>query len=911
MTGLLSSLWRIRPLGLTAVLLVPPGAFAQTTGATLQGTVLDEQGAILPGASVNVENVETGVERSVATDARGHYRAAALTPGLYRLRIELGSFAPYVREGLTLTIGQEATIDAVLKLASVQESVTITAASPLVETTNNTIGTTITRAQLETLPIASRNFTNLAQTAPGVTGVGGGGVNAGGQLSRNNSFLIDGASNDDDVVASTRGGFSLEAVREYIVMANQFAAEYGQASGAIVNVVTRSGTNQIQGRIFALSRSDKLDAQDPFSKAQGSGEAPFSQQRFGGFFGGPVVRDRMHYFGSYEGLRQAETSVVTSPLVPLNEREIPHDDNSDQFFIKTDHQIGRGHSLAVRYRMDKEADLANSIGGFDTRERGLDTIRHDQDVVANHTAVFTARALNELRFQFARRNIDYDPARFSPPGSPAVNRPSGNFGKASNMPQGRREDRAQFINNFSYSRGAHDMKTGFDISLIRVNSYFFNNVDGTFQFRTDAAFNPADLSTYPFQFTQNIGDPNLHRVNDLYAGFVQDAWRIRSNVTLNLGLRYDTETAFKQAADVPDDRDNFAPRLGVVWDPFRDGKTAIRGGYGVYYDQAFLNVTGNIMLARRFVGVTIVNPGYPDPRSRGSAAPPSKPSTTVASDEVETPNTTQVSVGIKREVVSGLAISADAVHGVGRNLFNGPDINYPDPVTGIRPNPDFLRIQQYQTNGNSWYNALLLGLERRAGRGPRFGISYTLSRQMRDVEDFGFQAADMANRSAEKARANNDRRHQFVANATWALPAGFQIGALFQARSGLPWNITTGTDNNRDTITTTDRPDLVNPNGSPDDRTTYFAGFTGRAGTLPRNFGTGSRFAMLDTRLSKFVTIPHDRRLEVFIEAFNATNRANLGLPTGNLSSAAFGEPRALATGATPRQVELGFRFDF
>jgi hypothetical protein len=250
------------------------------------------------------------------------------------------------------------------------------------------------------------------------------------------------------------------------------------------------------------------------------------------------------------------------------------------------------------------------------------------------------------------------------------------------------------------------------------------------------------------------------------------------------------------------------------------------------------------------------------------------------------------------------------VHGRGRDLFNGPDINFPDPVTGIRPNPDFLRIQQYQTNGNSWYDALLLGVERRSGHGPQFGVSYTLSKQVRDVEDFGFQAADMSNRGAEKARANNDRRHQLVANMTWALPAGFRIGTLLQARSGLPWNITTGTDNNRDTITTTDRPDLANPNGDPSDRSTYLAGFTGRAGNLPRNFGTASDFVVLDARLSKFVTFT-DRRLEAFVEAFNLLNRTNFGLPTGNLSSASFGQPRALATGATPRQVELGFRFDF
>ena len=286
------------------------------------------------------------------------------------MRIELISFSVYVRDGLTLTIGQEAMVDATLKLASVQESVTITAASPLVETTNSSIGTTISRSQLDALPLAGRNFTTLAQTAPGVTGVGGGGVNAAGQLNRNNSFLIDGTSNDDNVVASTRGGFSLEAVREYVVMANQFAAEYGQASGVIVNVVTRSGTNNVQGRGFVLHRDDSLDAQDPFSKAQGSGKAPFNQQRFGSFLGGPVVRDRMHYFGSYEGLRQRETSVITSPLVPVDNREVPHDTNGHQYFVKSDTQLTPKHSLSVRYRLDGDKELGSNIGGFDTRERG-------------------------------------------------------------------------------------------------------------------------------------------------------------------------------------------------------------------------------------------------------------------------------------------------------------------------------------------------------------------------------------------------------------------------------------------------------------------------------------------------------------------------------------------------------------
>lgn len=896
-------------LGLTVLPVDAGAAFAQTTTATMQGTVTDDQGGVLPGATATISNVETGFTRSTTTDERGFFRLPGLPPGTYSLRIELSAFASYVRENFGLTIGQEANIPVVLKIAGLQEQVVITGESPLVETTKSTIGTTISRQQLDSLPLAGRNFTALAQTAPGVTGVGGGGVNAAGQLSRNNSFLIDGASNDDNVVASTRGGFSLEAVREYVVMANQFGAEYGQASGVVVNVLTRSGTNQLTGRGFVFHRDDSFDAQDPFSKAQGSGKAPFSQQRYGAFLGGPIRRDAMHFFGSYEGLREARTSVVTSPLVPVGEREFPNDTTASQYFIKTDNQLPRAQSLAVRYRFDGEKEVGDNIGAFATRSLGLDAYRRDQDVVANHSMVLSSRALNEFRFQFSRRKVWWDPDNYSPPGTPFIDRPSGDFGKASNMPQGRREHRLQIIDNFSYTVGTHDFKTGFDISLINVRSYFYNNVDGTFRFNTDRPFDPNDLSTYPFQFTQNIGDPNLRRVNNVYSVFVQDSWRLRPNLTANIGVRYDLETAFKEAAGVSNDTNNVGPRLGVVWDPWSDGRTAVRGGYGLYYDQAFLNITGNIMLARRFEGVTIVNPGYPDPRSRGSLAPPSRPSTTIASEDSETPNTRQLSLGVKREIWRGFAVSVDGVTGRGYNLFNAPDINYPDPATGQRPNRDFLRIIQYQTNGHSWYKALLVGVERRSGRGLHFGASYTLSRQERDVEDFGFQAQDMNDRAAEKARANNDRRHQLVVNLMWPLPGGLQVGAVAQARSGLPWNITTGTDSNGDTITN-DRPDLANPSGDPRSAATYSANFTRRVGNLPRNFGTGPAFFTVDARVSKFVDLGRSR-IEVFVEAFNLLNRANLGLPTGNLRSSTFGQPTALATGATPRQVELGLRFDF
>jgi hypothetical protein len=189
--------------------------------------------------------------------------------------------------------------------------------------------------------------------AAGVTGVGGGGTTAGGQTDRSNSYMIDGVSNDQIVTAGNRGGFSLEAVREFAVMANQFSAEYGLASGAVVTVITRSGTNDVKGRFFTFHRDDAFDSQDFFSKQQGSGKAPFSQQRFGGFLGGPIVHDKVHYFLSYEGNRQRETNVITSALVPVADRETPHPQDGHQAFVKTDERLSDRHSLSVRYRADK------------------------------------------------------------------------------------------------------------------------------------------------------------------------------------------------------------------------------------------------------------------------------------------------------------------------------------------------------------------------------------------------------------------------------------------------------------------------------------------------------------------------------------------------------------------------------
>jgi Carboxypeptidase regulatory-like domain/TonB dependent receptor len=881
--------------------------YAQNIGATLQGLITDEQRAVLPGVTVTITNVDTGVARVVVTDPTGWYRAQALQPGNYELRAELTGFVNYTRSGLALTIGQEPRIDVTMKLASVAENVTVTGETPLVDVTSNTIGTTVTRKDLDSLPLVDRNFISLANLTPGVTGVGGGNVNTAGQTSRNNSYLIDGVSNDDTLISGTRGGFSLEAVREYVVLANQFSAEYGIASGAIVSVVTRSGTNKTEGRAFILDRNEKLDAQDPFAHAQGSGKSPFSQQRFGGFLGGPVVKDRLFYFGSYEGIRIQQTSVVTSPLVPVDQREVANPSNEHQGFAKIDKQITDKHAITARYRVDDTRSQGDGIGALNTRDRGQDNRRNHQDGVFTETAILTSRALNEFRFQVGRSNRYTDTENYSPVGTPQIARPSGNFGKASNQPQGATEKRYQFVDNYSYTVGRHDLKSGTDISIIRGLSFFPRNRDGSFTFATDKPFDANDLSTYPTQYTHEDFTPYVDLPNELFGFFAQDTWRARSNFTLNLGVRYDFETAYRHIVDVSDDHNNLQPRLGFVWTPFSDNRTAIRGGYGVYVDRSFTNVQLDVAAVTHSTTIVIANPGYPDPFSRGTVT--ATPSNTVIQPDPQSPETRTASLGMQRELRPGLSASADVVYSRGYYQFNNRDVNYPLFPGGPRPNPALGRLIQFGMEGHSWSTALLTSLQYRPQHGPILGVAYTLSRALRDVEDFQYFAQDELNPDADKGPANNDRRHQIVGNFTWSLPAGFQLAGLASARSGLPWTVTTGIDNNLDTQIN-DRPDLAVPGGNPLDKATYFANFTRRVGNLGRNTNVGAGYFTIDARLSKYLTMPR-LRVELFAEAFNLANHTNFGVPVGNLRSATFGQSTGLATGAAPRRIELGARVNF
>ena len=897
---------RVSTAIIVASAIATSAAFAQSTAASLSGTVRDEQSAVVPGASINLRSLDTGLGRQTVTDRTGNFHAVGLPPGRYELRIELPGFAPFVEPEILFSIGQEATIDVTLKIAAVVETTTV-AGAPIADVSKTSLGRTFGTKDVDELPVAARDFNSLALLTPGVIVDHGTGRNpnvliaTSGQIGRNNTFLIDGITVDEHLGGVMRGGVSLDAVKEFMVLSNNFSAEYGQASGAIVSVLTRSGTNRLAGRAYYYHRDDRWDASDGAARLAVPPEdkTKLEGKVVGGFIGGPLVRDRFFYFWSTEyTTRNTETIVTANALKafrPESSSVVPERFRDPQLLGRVDLNLNSGNTLTLRYRLDRlsQTNRTSDPGprGLIAPERRHDFTRRDQDLAATDNHVFASSRLNEFRFQFARRRATEDVAPYCA-GCAAENRPGILLGKSPVVPSSRTEDRWQFVDTVTWlvpdAMGDHAYKAGIDASIIDGSSFAPGGFDGIWRFTGvsgDIPFNAAIPATYPTQYVRFVGDPLSTLSSRLYTAFVQDQWTPLSNVTLNLGVRWD----YEDAPGASHDRDNLAPRLGVAIVPWKSGRTILRGGYGIFYDSVLYRALNNSATGSQVTQIIIQNPGYPDPygsnpRRTGNLVT-TAPSVNRFADDIRTPYTEQFTAGVqhmKGEIVA----SADYVWADGHNLLRTRDLNYPDLTHPNRPRPDptFQRIRVRETEGHSWYRALLVGVQKRHTRKHSYGVAYTLSRSERDTEDWEFFAADQRDYDAERGPSSSDVRHRLSANINVDLPLGVRLSTVLTAQSALPYNITTGTDDNRDGEPGTDRPAGVG-----------------------RNSAREANFWQLDARVSKLI-MSGPRQVELLVEAFNLANRRNWSEFDGNLSSTTFGRP----TDATPpRQVQVGIRVSF
>ena len=643
------------------VLMLAASASAQTSLATLRGKVLDEQGGVLPGATVTVRQTETNTTRTGVTNETGQFYLPSLPAGTYEVTIGMQGFSTGKRT-LTLRVGQEATADFSLSVGAVAETVLVSGTAAVVATTS-ALGGMIDKKEIDNLPTIDRNFASLAQLAPGVTSSGGSsmGFSASGQHQYQNQIFMDGATNAQQFYGTQAESYPQDWVQEFQVMTSGYSAEFGQATGGVLNVITRSGANTLQGRAYGFYRSSRLDSA-PFAGRFTSGQPvflaappPYHNYRVGGFLGGPIVRDRVFFFGGvedYDNTSSAILSISNYWIAQGNQSVIPAENTSRVYMAKLDANLNQNNRLSIRNSRTFHTDTnCSGQGGDGCNSSPLWTLEKRAtfngplwSVLGNLTSTLGSHSFNELRMYWGVNKLlitgnatgEYglallqDTAR--EPLTTETSYPGAAFGSATTGGlEG--ENNLYVIDNFMYVKGKHQFKVGGQ--LARVG--FFMDIDasqkGRWGFRTDRVFNINDPTSYPYTLSLAIGTAQYFKPSWNPSVFAQDTWQVRDNLTLNLGVRYDIDNTILVGNELVDsynqmfvknyggtaplskvksDLTNVQPRLGFVWLPTQDRRTTIRGSAGLFYDQNHFNYNdtyiNQTLLTQNRVTLTDNNP---------------------------------------------------------------------------------------------------------------------------------------------------------------------------------------------------------------------------------------------------------------------------------------------------------------
>ncbi|UCC38747.1 MAG: TonB-dependent receptor [Candidatus Aminicenantes bacterium] len=870
-----------------ALFLMSGNMMAQTTYVTVNGTITDDEGTLLPGASVTIRNVQTGLTKSTVTQTDGRYSISGLVPGQYEIEVSLSGFTTTIRKGLTFSVGARLTINLTLTTAAIEEEVTVTAESPMVEVTKSEVAAVIERRKIDSLPLYDRSFSDLTIIKAGVAG-----DRSNAQPLGSEEILIDGVSNEWVGRNTTNMEIPADAIQEFRVMTNQYEAEYGNASGMIRSAITRSGTNEMHGRLAFFYRDEVFDDVNYFVKHdEYKGpelpdweKAPFSHYNYSGFIGGPLKKDKAHFFLAYDGLTREEATTITSPLV--EKQTIPYTQQRHQILFKFNYQFSEKNLISFRYGLNRPTLYDACVGGMYTLSTSYNFTEWTHDGQFNWTYYPSDNTMNEVRMLYSyntylsESSVDND-AFF-------IARPSGYFGTFGNYPQEVPTKRYQFVDNFSLFLGDHSVKFGVDASYVHLGGYVQQYVPGYYLFTTDEPFDPANFATYPLLL---IKSPKIADIDSPYwevGFFAQDSWKVTPRLTLNFGLRYNYYTV--QFIDIKQfDIRHLNPRFGFSYDPVGDGKTSIRGGIGTYSQNPQLNLGLLIGLMDQLVVQYIYYPGYPDPSVPNPfiTGPSVEPPLAKYQGEPDSiaPYTVQTTFGFQREFVTDLSIGIDLVWSKGMKFSRIEDDNAVIPGTSyIRPDMTKSSIFVFRMKGKSDYRGMFITLSKRYSHGWSLDIAYTLSRSWSDVESeqTGPYDQDEGNWGRMYGPNNGDATHRLVVSGIFELPLGFQLSGLAYYRSATPWTAFYQTDVNLDGSNT----DMLGDH---------------------RNDRRGFDFFNLNIRFSKFIRI--DRfRLQFFAEVYNLTSRDNFGSPFFRYGTEDFGNP---TSAGDPRRIQFGARIDF
>lgn len=937
--------------------LMSTAAFAQN--AQITGTLKDETGGVLPGVLVTARNQDTGLSRSATSEGTGVYRLQGLPPGTYTVTAELQGFTSQERQNLVLVIDQIAVADFQLKAATVSETITVTGEAPIVETTTSAVATAITTQQIQDLPVASRRWIDLAMLTPGVSqdNIRGffyrGNINIGaGTREYSNGFVVDGVNNTWAQMGEPRQNFAMDSIREFKVQQSTYKAEFGLATGGVLNVVTRSGTNAFSGSAFNFFRDKSLTEKTVFEATR----PDFRRWQYGGTFGGPIRKDKTHFFGAVERTDENQFFTVnTAGRFPTYDGTYLSDQYRWTYSVRLDHQLTGSQMVFARAAQEVEYRPVITTGGRVHPTASFDFAVPRNSYVFGHTWVANPRLLNDFRLQYAYAKYEVAPPYSHGSWEPGdfgqdrlnyctavFNYPSLQLGGCGNSQMGP-EKRFEIRDDVAWTLAdVHQVKVGADLSLISFRSDNLGSPLGSWTFPRDAVYDANDRTTFPTQYVNSL--PTFAEIPvKIFATYLQDDWKLAPTLTLNIGVRYDLQMGsynedvpdllgrigdklgaqfsnfplalpFNQGARSRGDRNNFGPRVGLAWDVTGDGRTNLHAGYGLFYDNMRTLQNFGELTWPQARQIIINNPSYPDAlqgRSRDEFVSTAAPNITVMDNNTVSAYAHQYSLGIQKMLGASFAVGADLIAVNRKADRDTVDLNLPNQTTRVRPYPQFARVNFWQSTADNTYTALLVKLEKRMSRHYQYLVSYTLSKS----EDDSFQNVygDRYGFFKEKFPGLADRRHRLVVSGIVQAPWGLQVSAIGDFRSSLPMNPTSGIDINNDGYTVDIPAGVTRFSGCRDLNLSAINAFRQGRGLAAVSEVSCPGFANVDLRMSKTFRLFSSHDLEFIGQLFNVANRANYNVPNNNITAATFGQATSLLPNinAPSRQIELAVRYRF
>jgi hypothetical protein len=953
-------------------------AFAQIGGAAnVAGVVVDDSGAALPGVAITITNIANGRAQSLVTNDEGRYRAVALQPGPYQIVAELQGFAT-VRRDLTLVVGADATLDVTLGVATLAETVTVVGEAPLVEATRSQPSSVITGAQLAALPVLSRDFLVLAQLLPGAAPI----TRQSDTLPRNGTTKfgavpdqryayttqIDGGDVDDAIWGNPTISLGQDAIAEFKVYRNQFDAQYGKATTAVVAVVTKAGTNRMSGSGYYFGRDKALNARNAFARDV----PPFAQTRLGYSLGGPLEQNRTHFFTAYEGLFRNTANIValpaSNPFAVLENGTYERKIRRRNFTGRVDHRWNEAHNMYVRYAYDFYGDYAPvkplrplDGGLLNLGSSDFNDFSRSHSTVVEENWILSNTRVNTFRAHVLIHTLEA-PAVFE---GQRVIRPSFTWGQHNLSPQEFPRKRLTLTDALLITKGRHDLNIGGEFAYSH-NGFDSHQLEGgQWTFQTDATFDRNNPATYPFQFT--IREPGFYWHNGAQLGaYVSDTYRLHPRWTLNLGVRWDFDTNLRDNELVDemladprfrgmerfvasgDERglqyDAFQPRFGMTWDIRGDARLVARGGYGIYITRnrewfsvgssQQTNLGNTVLITDRtkqgqcYPSISCVLDGRTISEYLATTGSGLRQLSLVA-DDYRFPYQRTASAGIGWQLTSSTSMDVDYVHAHMPNALAGEDRNLPPTgavsATNPRPVPTLGRVVvQGLPITKSWYDAMEMQVRQRVRGGNSLQVSYTLSRAMTDgcvgvcvnaLRAFARESLallESTGRSLEYGYNSQDTRHNLAVSASFALPWNMQISGIGRLVSASPIAITCACDLDGDGFN--DRPPGTPPTVGRGNLRAQLDAINRYRATLNLAPFTIDQLELLppakniDVRLTKRFILQGAQAIELFAETFNVVNFVNTHTPDVNVRLATFNVP----TGAQDaRQVQWGARYSF